>query len=75
MCFFKIKKAVFQESHIMASGPGFEPRLIGPEPIVLPLDDPEIFTNLSQQPLFQEEFEHKARFSLNWLIQAKSAKF
>ena len=26
----------------MASGQGFEPRLTGPEPVVLPLDDPEI---------------------------------
>lgn len=26
----------------MASGLGVEPRLTGPEPVVLPLDDPEI---------------------------------
>lgn len=26
----------------MASGLGFEPRLLGPKPSVLPLDDPEI---------------------------------
>lgn len=27
----------------MAVGLGFEPRLMGPKPIVLPLDDPTIF--------------------------------
>ena len=27
----------------MARGQGFEPRLPGPEPDVLPLDDPRIF--------------------------------
>ena len=27
----------------VARGQGFEPQLIGPEPIVLPLDDPRIF--------------------------------
>lgn len=26
----------------MASGLGFEPRLLGPKPSVLPLDDPEL---------------------------------
>ena len=26
----------------MASGLGFEPRLLGPKPSVLPLDDPEM---------------------------------
>lgn len=26
----------------LASGLGFEPRLLGPKPSVLPLDDPEI---------------------------------
>ncbi len=26
----------------MAGGLGFEPRLMGPEPIVLPLDDPPV---------------------------------
>lgn len=39
----------------MARGPGFEPRLPGPEPGVLPLDDPRII------PLFffkiTEKFE------------------
>ena len=25
---------------MMAEGPGFEPGLTGPEPVVLPLDDP-----------------------------------
>ena len=27
----------------MAEGPGFEPGLTGPEPVVLPLDDPSVF--------------------------------
>ncbi len=27
----------------MAEGRGFEPRLTGPEPVVLPLDDPPVF--------------------------------
>ena len=26
----------------MAEGPGFEPGLTGPEPVVLPLDDPSV---------------------------------
>ncbi len=26
----------------LASGPGLEPRLTGPKPVVLPLDDPEL---------------------------------
>ena len=30
----------------MAEGPGFEPGLTGPEPVVLPLDDPSIIVNL-----------------------------
>ena len=29
----------------MAEGPGFEPGLTGPEPVVLPLDDPSAFGN------------------------------
>ena len=28
--------------YFMAEGPGFEPGLTGPEPVVLPLDDPSI---------------------------------
>ena len=28
----------------LAVGLGFEPRLMGPKPIVLPLDDPTIFS-------------------------------
>ena len=28
---------------MMAGGPGFEPELTGPEPVVLPLDDPPAF--------------------------------
>ena len=33
-----------QKAHfcIFARGQGFEPRLTGPEPVVLPLDDPRI---------------------------------
>jgi hypothetical protein len=27
----------------MAEGPGFEPGLTGPEPVVLPLDDPSAY--------------------------------
>ena len=27
----------------LAEGPGFEPGLTGPEPVVLPLDDPSVF--------------------------------
>ena len=30
----------------MAEGPGFEPGLTGPEPVVLPLDDPPVFCKL-----------------------------
>jgi hypothetical protein len=30
----------------MAEGPGFEPGLTGPEPVVLPLDDPSACCNL-----------------------------
>jgi hypothetical protein len=33
------------ESVGMAEGPGFEPGLTGPEPVVLPLDDPSAFCN------------------------------
>ena len=35
-----------------AAGQGFEPRLPGPEPGVLPLDDPAkmIYTNLKEHP-------------------------
>ena len=29
----------------MAEGPGFEPGLTGPEPVVLPLDDPSVVYN------------------------------
>ena len=29
----------------MAEGPGFEPGLTGPEPVVLPLDDPPVLCN------------------------------
>ncbi len=29
----------------MAEGPGFEPGLTGPEPVVLPLDDPPRIVN------------------------------
>ena len=29
----------------MAGGPGFEPGLTGPEPVVLPLDDPPVLCN------------------------------
>lgn len=31
----------------LASGLGLEPRLLGPEPSVLPLDDPELFKEAS----------------------------
>ncbi len=30
------------EGFEMAEGPGFEPGLTGPEPVVLPLDDPSV---------------------------------
>jgi hypothetical protein len=30
----------------MAEGPGFEPGLTGPEPVVLPLDDPSMNKSL-----------------------------
>ncbi len=30
----------------MAEGPGFEPGLTGPEPVVLPLDDPSVILNI-----------------------------
>ena len=29
----------------LAEGPGFEPGLTGPEPVVLPLDDPSVVFN------------------------------
>ena len=32
-------------SLLLAGGPGFEPGLTGPEPVVLPLDDPPVFCN------------------------------
>ncbi len=31
---------------LLAWGQGVEPRLTGPEPVVLPLDDPQIHTNI-----------------------------
>ena len=37
MCPFRVE---------MAGGPGFEPELTGPEPVVLPLDDPPVRVNL-----------------------------
>ena len=40
------KEGVMNHAHnplsFMAEGPGFEPGLTGPEPVVLPLDDPSI---------------------------------
>lgn len=35
-----------------AAGLGLEPRLTGPEPVVLPLDDPAIFHILPQNKTF-----------------------
>jgi hypothetical protein len=32
--------------NFMAEGPGFEPGLTGPEPVVLPLDDPSMNKSL-----------------------------
>ena len=42
----------------MARGQGFEPRFLGPEPSVLPLDDPRIFTRHSER---SEESHHLTR--------------
>ena len=36
----------------MAEGPGFEPGLTGPEPVVLPLDDPSVFGNRIHYKIF-----------------------
>lgn len=49
----------------MASGLGFEPRFSGPEPEVLPLDDPEIlhyFVRLSSNSLPLPDLKKRSRF-------------
>ena len=45
----------------MAGGPGFEPELTGPEPVVLPLDDPPV----SWEPIsYRINFLESRKFSL-----------
>ena len=47
----------------MAGGLGFEPRLMGPEPIVLPLDDPpSVFFSIYNK-LFSVKY---FRILINW---------
>ncbi len=43
----------------MAEGPGFEPGLTGPEPVVLPLDDPSVFGN---HPYYKKFFNGSRAF-------------
>ena len=43
----KCKNRPYGRSCILAAGQGFEPRLLGPEPSVLPLDDPAIAASLT----------------------------
>jgi hypothetical protein len=38
---------VHNSTILLAEGPGFEPGLTGPEPVVLPLDDPSLKILLS----------------------------
>ena len=42
---FARRRVVFDAKIEMAEGRGFEPRLTGPEPVVLPLDDPPADVN------------------------------
>lgn len=41
IAYFNKISDIFRQN--LARGQGFEPRLTGPEPVVLPLDDPRIF--------------------------------
>ena len=41
----------------MDPGQGFEPRLTGPEPVVLPLDDPGLSTYIISQITDKNQFE------------------
>ena len=45
---------LISEAKIEAAGLGFEPRFAGPEPTVLPLDDPALRTNFN---IFEGEFK------------------
>ena len=51
----------------MAEGPGFEPGLTGPEPVVLPLDDPsvlQLIINTYRYVISQANFGLRM---VNWL--------
>ena len=47
----------------MAGGPGFEPGLTGPEPVVLPLDDPPVMCN----PTYYRKNLCGSRNFVHWL--------
>ena len=40
-----------RRTYNLARGQGFEPRLAGPEPAVLPLDDPRIYSIFPSFPI------------------------
>lgn len=51
----------------MAAGLGLEPRLMGPKPIVLPLDDPAKYYGIINYLVFF--FKSLQRFSFSHLFQ------